>query len=88
MRLSSGSVFVSSSTSNEGRGDSDADLDVDGDDTVDYGRAQYPSNLPISEIPHDGQECGSIEEVNIVAHRTNNSTREQCTIVERSNSQT
>ncbi|XP_019735749.1 E3 ubiquitin-protein ligase RNF220 isoform X2 [Hippocampus comes] len=34
-----GSLLVSS-TSKEGR-DSDADLDVDGDDTLEYGRAQY-----------------------------------------------
>ncbi|XP_061538949.1 E3 ubiquitin-protein ligase RNF220 isoform X1 [Phycodurus eques] len=34
-----GSMLVSS-TSKEGR-DSDADLDVDGDDTLEYGRAQY-----------------------------------------------
>lgn len=31
-----------STTSKECR-DSDADLDVDGDDTLEYGRAQYPS---------------------------------------------
>lgn len=30
-----------STTSKECR-DSDADLDVDGDDTLEYGRAQYP----------------------------------------------
>lgn len=38
--LSSGAVLVST-TSRECR-DSDADLDVDGDDTLEYGRAQYP----------------------------------------------
>lgn len=31
-----------SATSKEGCRDSDADLDVDGDDTLEYGRAQYP----------------------------------------------
>lgn len=38
--LVSGAVLVST-TSKECR-DSDADLDVDGDDTLEYGRAQYP----------------------------------------------
>lgn len=38
--VSSGAVLVSTS-SKECR-DSDADLDVDGDDTLEYGRAQYP----------------------------------------------
>lgn len=38
--VSSGAVLVST-TSKECR-DSDADLDVDGDDTLEYGRAQYP----------------------------------------------
>ena len=33
--------MVSSSKTREVR-DSDADLDVDGDDTLEYGRAQYP----------------------------------------------
>uniref|UniRef100_A0A673WSW3 E3 ubiquitin-protein ligase RNF220 n=1 Tax=Salmo trutta TaxID=8032 RepID=A0A673WSW3_SALTR len=61
MRLSSGSVFVSSSTSNEGRGDSDADLDVDGDDTVDYGRAQYTE---ADIIPCSQREPGEVEERN------------------------
>uniref|UniRef100_A0A8C7VJT6 E3 ubiquitin-protein ligase RNF220 n=1 Tax=Oncorhynchus mykiss TaxID=8022 RepID=A0A8C7VJT6_ONCMY len=59
MRLSSGSVFVSSSTSNEGRGDSDADLDVDGDDTVDYGGAQYTE---ADIIPCSQREPGEVEE--------------------------
>lgn len=36
----SGAVLASV-TSKECR-DSDADLDVDGDDTLEYGRAQYP----------------------------------------------
>nr|XP_046157281.1 E3 ubiquitin-protein ligase RNF220-like isoform X1 [Oncorhynchus gorbuscha] len=54
-----GSVFVSSSTSNEGRGDSDADLDVDGDDTVDYGRAQYTE---ADIIPCSQREPGEVEE--------------------------
>ncbi|XP_029564242.1 E3 ubiquitin-protein ligase RNF220-like [Salmo trutta] len=56
-----GSVFVSSSTSNEGRGDSDADLDVDGDDTVDYGRAQYTE---ADIIPCSQREPGEVEERN------------------------
>lgn len=38
--VSTGGVLVSTS-SKECR-DSDADLDVDGDDTLEYGRAQYP----------------------------------------------
>ena len=38
--VSSGAVLVST-TSKECR-DSDVDLDVDGDDTLEYGRAQYP----------------------------------------------
>ncbi|XP_071200748.1 E3 ubiquitin-protein ligase RNF220-like [Salvelinus alpinus] len=54
-----GSVFVSSSTSNEGRGDSDADLDVDGDDTADYGRAQYTE---ADIIPCSQREPGEVEE--------------------------
>ncbi|KAK6314447.1 hypothetical protein J4Q44_G00159060 [Coregonus suidteri] len=54
-----GSVFVSSSTSNEGRGDSDADLDVDGDDTLDYGRAQYTE---ADIIPCSQREPGEVEE--------------------------
>ena len=40
--LSVGVGFVSS-TSKENH-DSDADLDVDGDDTLEYGKAQYPSH--------------------------------------------
>lgn len=35
-----------STTSKECR-DSDADLDVDGDDTLEYGRAQYPLSFII-----------------------------------------
>lgn len=42
LRVPSGAVLVSA-TSKECR-DSDADLDVDGDDTLEYGRAQYPYN--------------------------------------------
>lgn len=39
-RVSAGALLVSTTTK-ECR-DSDADLDVDGDDTLEYGRAQYP----------------------------------------------
>lgn len=35
-----------STTSKECR-DSDADLDVDGDDTLEYGRAQYPLSFTV-----------------------------------------
>ncbi|XP_062308890.1 E3 ubiquitin-protein ligase RNF220 isoform X2 [Osmerus eperlanus] len=52
-----GAMMVSSSKTREGR-DSDADLDVDGDDTLEYGRAQYTET---DVIPCSTEERGDVE---------------------------